>query len=118
MIGRALIPNPDRLLAPGMFVRLRLLGSGRHQATLVPDDAIATDQDQKFVWVVDAESRARYRRVTLGPMHEGLRIVRGGIEPDDRIVVAGVQRVRPDMPVTAEDVAIDTPTAPAAGAGG
>src|SRR5262249_27109943 len=76
MVGRALIPNPDLLLSPGLFVRLRLPGSGRHHATLVPDEAIATDLDQKFVWVVDTENHAQYRRITIGPLHEGLRIVR------------------------------------------
>ena len=109
MIGRALIPNPDQLLAAGMFVRLRIPGSGRHAATLLPDDAIATDLDQKIVWVLDAESKAQYRRITIGPMHEGLRIVREGVGPDDRVVVAGIQRVRPGMLVTAEDVAIEAP---------
>jgi RND family efflux transporter MFP subunit len=118
MIGRAVIPNPDRLLAPGLFVRLRLPGSGRHQAILLPDEAIGTDLDQKFVYALDAEDRAQYRRVTIGPLHEGLRIVREGVGPDDRVVVSGIQRVRPGMTVQAVDVAIETPASPQAGAGG
>ena len=118
MTGRAVIPNPDGLLASGMFVRLRLPGSGRHQATLLPDEAIATDLDQKFVWVLDQENRAQYRRITIGPLHDGLRIVREGVGPDDRVVVAGIQRLRPGMAVTAEDVAIQSPSPPPSGAGG
>jgi RND family efflux transporter MFP subunit len=109
MIGRAVLPNPDLLLAPGLFVRLRLQGSGRYHAILLPDEAIGTDLDQKFVWVLDGESRAQYRRVTIGPLHEGLRIVREGVTPEDRVVVAGIQRLRPGMTVVAEDVAIEPP---------
>jgi RND family efflux transporter MFP subunit len=118
MIGRALIPNPDLLLSPGLFVRVRLPGSARHQATLLPDEAIATDLDQKFVWVVDAENRAQYRRVTIGPLHEGLRIVREGVGPDDRVVITGLQRVRPGLVLTAEERPVDVPPAPATGTGG
>jgi RND family efflux transporter MFP subunit len=115
IIGRAVVPNPDLLLSPGMFVRMRLPGSARHQATLLPDEAVATDLDQKFVWVVDAENKAQYRRVTLGPLHEGLRIVREGLGPDDRVVVAGVQRVKLGLVVAPEERPIETPPALAAG---
>jgi RND family efflux transporter MFP subunit len=92
--GRAVLPNPDLLLSPGLFVRLRLPGSGRYRALLVPDEAIGTDQAEQFVWVVDTPGRAQYRRVRTGPIHDGLRIVREGLQPADRVVVAGVQRVR------------------------
>jgi RND family efflux transporter MFP subunit len=115
IIARALIPNPDLLLSPGMFVRLRLPGSARHPATLLPDEAIATDLDQKFVWVVDAENKAQYRRVTLGPLHEGLRIVREGVGPDDRVVVAGVQRVHLGIVVAPEERSVAPPPALASG---
>jgi multidrug efflux system membrane fusion protein len=114
MTGRAVIPNPDKLpagCAPAIRAR-------RYQAVLLPDEAIGTDLDQKFVWVLDAESRAGYRRITVGPLHEGLRIVREGIGPDDRVVVAGIQRVRPGMAVAAEDVAIESPSTPKTKAGG
>ena len=115
MVGRALIPNPNLLLAPGMFVRLRIAGSGKYQAMLLPDEAIGTDQDQKFVWIVDGDGHAQYRLVKLGPLHEGLRIVRSGLAADDRVVVAGVQRVRPGLAVTAQDVSIEPAVAPAGG---
>jgi RND family efflux transporter MFP subunit len=114
IIGRALIPNPDHLLAPGLFVRIRLPGERLAHATLLPDEAIGTDLDQKFVWVVDGDQKAEYRRVTLGPLHEGLRIVREGVGPDDRVVVAGVQRVRLGITVAPEERSL-APPAPAAG---
>ena len=117
MIGRALIPNPDLLLQPGLFVRVRLIGSARHEAILLPDDAIATDLDQKFVWVVDAQNHAQYRAVKIGPLHEGLRIVRDGVKPDDRVVIAGVQRVKNGIEVAPEERPIETPP-PATASGG
>jgi RND family efflux transporter MFP subunit len=115
IIGRAIIPNPDRLLSPGLFVRVRIPGSSRHQVTLLPEEAIATDLNQTFVWVVDGENKAQYRRVTLGPLHEGLRIVRDGIGPDDRVVVAGMQRVRVGLVLAPEERSIEPPPALTAG---
>jgi RND family efflux transporter MFP subunit len=115
MVGRAVLPNPDLLLAPGMFVRLRLAGSGHYEAMLLPDEAIGTDQSQRFVWVVGADGRTQYRTVTVGPLHEGLRIVRSGLTADDRVIVSGVQRVRPGLEVMAQDVPIESPAAPAGG---
>jgi RND family efflux transporter MFP subunit len=113
MQGRAIVPNPDLLLSPGQFVRLRLAGSGRYEAVLAPDDAIATDQAQRFVWALDGENRAQYRKVTLGPLYEGKRIIREGLKGDDRIVVSGLQRVRPNIVVAPEDQPIPPcPNAP------
>ncbi len=101
--GRALLPNHDLLFSPGQFVRLRLAGSGRYEAVLVPDEAIGTDQAQRFVWVIDGENRAQYRKVELGPLYEGRRIVRKGLDGTDRIVVSGLQRVRPNIVVAPEE---------------
>jgi multidrug efflux system membrane fusion protein len=115
IVGRAVVPNPDHLLSPGLFVRIRLPGSSRHQATLLPDEAIATDLDQKFVWAIDAKNKAQYRRVAIGPLHEGLRIVREGVGPDDRVVVAGLQRVRPGLVLVPEERPVEPPPALAAG---
>ena len=117
VVGRALIPNPDLLLSPGLFARVRLVGSGRYRALLLPDEAVGTDQSQTFVWVVDAQGAAQYRRVTLGPLHDGLRIVREGLSPEDRVVVAGTQRVRQGIVVAAEERPF-APPPPAAGASG
>lgn len=113
MQGRAVVPNPDLLLSPGQFVRLRLAGSGRYEAVLVPDDAIGTDQAQRFVWALDDENRAQYRKVTLGPLYEGKRIVREGLAGKDRIVTSGLQRVRPNIVVAPEEQPIPPcPSAP------
>jgi RND family efflux transporter MFP subunit len=112
--ARAVFPNPDRRLTPGLFARLRLEGSRAYTAVLVRDEAIGTDQDRKFVLVVGADGTAQYRGVTLGPIVDGLRVVRTGLRPGERIVINGLQRVRPGAKVQ-PTVA---PMAPADGAGG
>jgi RND family efflux transporter MFP subunit len=112
MIGRAIVPNPDQLLSPGQFVRIRIPGSGRHSAILVPDEAIGTDLNQKLVWVIDADNKAQYRAVQIGALHDGLRIVREGVSPDERIVVAGIQKMHPGLVVAPEERSIDAPAAP------
>ncbi len=103
MQGRAIVPNHDLLLSPGQFVRLRLAGSGKYEAVLIPDEAIATDQAQRFVWVLDAENKAQYRTIEIGPRYEGKRIVRDGLTGEDRIVIAGLQRVRPGIVLAPEE---------------
>lgn len=92
---RARFQNHDRRLTPGLFARLRLAGTQAYRATLVRDEAIGTDQDRKFVLVVGRDSAATYRGVTLGPVIDGLRVVRTGLQPGERIVINGLQRVRP-----------------------
>ena len=114
--GRAIVPNSDGLLAPGLFVRLRLIGSGRYKALLIPDDAVQSDQAEKFVWVVDGDNKVRYRRVTCGSLHDGLRVVREGLTPQDRVIVKGIQRARPDIVVEAQEEELPPPTPNAAGA--
>jgi len=116
IVGRALLPNSDLSLLPGLFARLRLPGSGQYQAILVPDEAIGSDQSQKFVFLVDGESKAQYRTVKIGPLVDGLRVVREGVGPEDRVVVAGLQRVRPGLKVDAQEEPIPSP--PAAEVGG
>jgi RND family efflux transporter MFP subunit len=93
--GRALVPNPDGFLTPGMFGRLRLLGSGAYKALLVPDSAVVTDQTRKTVMTVARDGTVQPRIVELGPLSDGLRIVRTGLQPTDRVIIAGLQRVRP-----------------------
>jgi RND family efflux transporter MFP subunit len=102
VVGRALLPNPDLTLMPGLFARLQLPGSGQYRAILLPDEAIASDQSQKLVWVVDGEGKAQYRPVKIGPLIDGLRVVREGVTADDWVVVAGLQRVRPGIQVDAQ----------------
>jgi hypothetical protein len=88
---------------------VQLLGSGRFQATLIDDKAVLTDQDRKYVYVVDGEGKAQRRDVTLGRTAEGLRIVEQGLKTGDRVIVDGVQKVfMPGMPVQARDVAMQS----------
>jgi multidrug efflux system membrane fusion protein len=102
------LPNGDRLLSPGMFLRIRLLLGQPYPALLVVDRAIASDQGLKYVYVLDAENKAQYRRVPTGPLQEdGLRVVQG-LRPDDWVVVGGLQQVRPRMQVRPDRVPMPT----------
>ncbi len=102
--GRAVFDNRDGRFTPGLYARLKLVGSGRYDATLIQDGAVGTDLGKKFVLVVDANGDVDYRAVELGPRLEGLRIVRSGLAKGERIVVNGLQRVRPGMHVEPQDV--------------
>ncbi len=99
--GRAVFDNKDGLLTPGFFGRLRLFG-GQHEALLVPDSAIASDQSSKIVFTVAEDGTVGAKRVELGPIVDGLRVIRSGLAPTDRIVIDGLQRARPGQKVTAE----------------
>jgi len=96
---RARFQNPDRRLTPGLFARLRLAGTQEYTATLVRDEAVGTDQDRKFVMVVGKDGTANYRGVTLGPVVDGLRVIRSGLQGGEQIVINGLQRVRPGAKV-------------------
>jgi RND family efflux transporter MFP subunit len=96
---RAVFSNADRAFTPGLFARLRFAGSAPHRATLVLDRAIGTDQDRKFVLALKPDSTLEYRPVTLGPLADGLRVVRSGLGAGEEIVIDGLQRVRPGMKV-------------------
>jgi RND family efflux transporter MFP subunit len=100
--GRAIFDNKDGLLTPGFFGRLRLFG-GEREALLVPDSAIASDQASKIVFTVADDGTVGTKKVELGPMVEGLRVVRSGLAPTDRIVIDGLQRARPGQKVTPEN---------------
>lgn len=93
---RAVVNNSDNLLTPGMYARVRIGGNGKRPALLIDDKAVGTDQNKKFVMVVGADNKASYRPVTLGPVVNGLRVVRGGLEEGERVIVNGLQRVRPN----------------------
>lgn len=101
---RAIFENADGALMPGQFVRLRMGEARAAPALAISERAVGTDQNKKFVLVVDAENKAVYREVTLGAVHEGLRIVTGGLAPGERIIVNGLQRVRPGGTVAPEQV--------------
>ena len=92
--GRAVVPNKDFSILPGQFGRVRLIGSAPYEALLLPDTAIATDQSRKIVFVVKDDDTVEARPVTLGPLDDGLRVVREGLKPEDRVIVEGLQRAR------------------------
>ena len=107
--ARGLFQNPDRRFTPGMFARVKLIGSGQYDALLINDSAIGTDQSVKFVLRVGADNKIEYTPVKLGPLIDGLRVVREGLKVNDVIVVRGLQQVRPGMPVTPQLVAMGEP---------
>src|SRR5262245_20624135 len=94
MTGRAVFPNLDQALIPGLFARTRLPGSGQYEALLIPDGAIGSDQTQRFAFVVNDQNTVEYRKVELGPIIGGLRVIRDGLKPEDWVIVNGMQRVR------------------------
>ena len=98
--GRAEFPNPDGKLTPGMFGRVRIATSPPAEALLVPDAAIGTEQVKKFVYVVDSNNVATPKYVTLGPVVDGLRVIKAGLNPDDLVVVYGLMRIRPGAKVS------------------
>lgn len=101
--GRAVVDNPSQFLTPGMFGHMRLLGSAPYQALLVPDQAVVADQTRQVVYVVGADGTVVQRVVEPGPLFNGLRILRSGIAPGDRIIIEGVQRARPGQKVAAQN---------------
>jgi len=100
---RAVFPNADGRVVPGLFARIRVPLSERHPVLLVEERAIGTDQAQKFVLSLTSTNTVAYRSVKLGPVIDGKRVIRSGLKPEEMIVVNGLQRVRPGMPVTPQD---------------
>jgi multidrug efflux system membrane fusion protein len=92
--SRAVIPNKDFSILPGQFGRVRLIGSAPYEALLLPDTAIATDQSRKIVFVVKDDDTVEAKPVTLGPLDQGLRVIREGLKAEDRVIVDGIQRAR------------------------
>jgi RND family efflux transporter MFP subunit len=92
--SRAVIPNKDLSILPGQFGRVRLIGSAPYETLLLPDTAIATDQSRKIVFVVKDDNTVEAKPVTLGPLDEGLRVIREGLKAEDRVIVDGLQRAR------------------------
>jgi membrane fusion protein, multidrug efflux system len=101
---RAVFDNPDGVLLPGLYARVRLGGGAARDALLIDEKAVGTDQDKRFVLVVDPTDHTAYREVKLGPASDGLRVVEQGLQIGDRIVVNGLQRTRPGQAVTAHMV--------------
>ncbi len=103
MRGRAILDNKDQLLVPGVFGRLQLFG-GDVDALLIPDTAIMSDQMRKIVLTVDADGKVVAKRVTLGPLDDGLRVVSAGLDKDDKVIIDGIANpmVRPGVMVASE----------------
>ncbi|MDB6088172.1 MAG: acriflavin resistance protein AcrA, partial [Gammaproteobacteria bacterium] len=104
--ARAVLQNKDGLYIPGLFARVQLLGSSEYSAILIDDRAVNTDQSQKYVLLLGPANKVEYRRVKLGRVIDGLRIVREGLEAGDVIIVNGAQRVHPGITVTPQKVAM------------
>ncbi|WP_245512940.1 efflux RND transporter periplasmic adaptor subunit [Enterovirga rhinocerotis] len=100
--ARVIAENKDLLLVPGLFGRVQVTGSPPHRGVLIPDEAIATDQDRRFVWVVAGDGTVSAKVVRPGPRIDGYRLIRSGLTGDETIVVNGLQRVRPGIKVTPE----------------
>jgi RND family efflux transporter MFP subunit len=117
--GRAVFPNGEGLVTPGQFGRIRIPGSPEYDALLIPDAAIVTDQSRKMVLTVDGENVVQPKVIRPGPSQPGgLRIVRRGLTPDDRIVINGLIRARPGAKVAPKDGTIEPEPMQAADAAG
>ena len=102
--GRAVFNNRDGRFTPGLYARLKLVGSGQYAAALIKDEAVGTDLGKKFVLVLDKDNAVQYRAIELGPKLEGLRIVRSGLSKGEKIVVNGLQRAYPGSTVDPQSV--------------
>ena len=112
--ARAVLQNKDGQFTPGLFARVQLLGSGEYSAILIDDRAVNTDQSQKYVLLLGADNKIEYRKVKLGRVIDGLRVVREGLKAGDVIVVNGAQRVHPGVTVTPQRVVMGADGAHAA----
>ena len=98
--SRAIVPNKDLSILPGQFGRVRLIGSSPYEALLIPDTAIATDQSRKIVFVIKDDNTVEARPVVLGPIDDGLRVIREGLKAEDKVIIDGIQRARVGAKVT------------------
>jgi RND family efflux transporter MFP subunit len=107
--GRAQVPNPQYILAPGMFGHLRLLGSGAYSGLAIPDNAITTQQSDQIVYVVGADNKVKQVKVQTGPLAQGLRVITTGLTANDLVVINGVQRAKVGAVVTPKPGQITPP---------
>jgi membrane fusion protein, multidrug efflux system len=97
---RATVPNPDGVFVPGLYARVQLEGRAEHMAMLIDDKAIMTDQDRKYVYVLGPEDKVKRKDIVLGRVHDGLRVVQSGLDANDKVIVAGLQKIfAPDTKV-------------------
>jgi hypothetical protein len=113
---RAAIDNADRLLSPGLFIRLRFPVGAPHKALLVQEESLSTDQGQRFLYVINDKDEVVYRRVKVGLLVNGRRVIEEGLQPGERVVLSGLQRIRPGDKVTVKPMASSgAPASPATG---
>lgn len=106
--SRAVLPNEDHLLEPGMFGKARIIGSDEHGAIMVPDEIIGTNQSMRYVYVLGENNTVVSKTVTLGPLHSnGLRIIRKGLTTKDKVITNNVQKIRPGAVVSPMETSID-----------
>jgi membrane fusion protein, multidrug efflux system len=110
---RATAPNPDGVFVPGLYARVQLEGRAEYMAMLIDDKAIMTDQDRKYVYVLGPEDMAKRKDIVLGSVHDGLRLVQSGLDANDKVIVAGLQKIfAPDTKVKPNLVAMSTGPSP------
>jgi multidrug efflux system membrane fusion protein len=115
--ARAILANKDRFFSPGMFARVRLQGSPKYEALMLPDEAVGTDQATRFVYVVGDDDIPVRRTVELGPLDDGLRVIRKGLKADDWVILRGQQRVRAGQKIVPRRTPLNvSDAAPGAGA--
>lgn len=103
---RAVFANSNGLLTPGFFARLRVQGSTPYPGILVPDGAIGTDQEQRFVWVVKQDNQVEYRKVVLGAHIDQFRVITQGLQASDWLITEGLQKIKPGIKVTPERISL------------
>ena len=111
---RGLFPNPNRILSPGLFVRIQVPIGDPHPSLLVSERALGSDQGQKFLYVLNEKDEVTYRHIDVGSLNDGLRVIQSGLKPGERVILSGLQRVRPGIKVNAKTIAMvgkDLPTA-------
>lgn len=108
--ARGVFPNPDKLMSPGFFARVRVPGPGEYKAVLIRDSALGSDQGRAYVLLVDDKNVVNYRAVTTGPMLDGLRIIRDGLKETDRVIVTGLMSARLGLVVQPQQIEMVTNT--------
>jgi len=106
--ARGVFTNSDKLMAPGFFARVRIPGVGEYDAVLIRDSAISSDQGRLFVLTLDDKNKTVYRPIKTGPIVDGLRVVREGLNASDRVIVSGLMSARPGVPVQPQMVPMST----------
>jgi len=111
--ARAVVPNPDGIFTPGLFARVRLLGESQKDALLINEQAVLTDQDRRYVYIVGDKNSAERRDVKIGPKVEGLTVVDSGLKPGDKVIINGMRKIFfPGQPVNPHVVPMDQPNLP------